>query len=429
MTSLLDLALPYQKKVILDNSKVKILNFSRQIGKSWTAAYLATQKCLMKQNGLVIYLSTGQRAADESLKTCKKFGDAIKVLSDGKITYDSTASCITYNNGSRIMTLPGKPESCRGWTVDLLVCDEMAFWQQPDECWQAIVPALLNKIAGGDKEIIICSTPLGKNSLFFDLCQRAKAEEDWKYFEVSIHDAIKDGLNVDLEQLHKLIPDPIQFSIEFECSFADSSNDFLSPNLLQFYNDDVKLEDFFIGVDWARSGDGTAIVALGRTKESKIYLLDLCTLHNVEYEKQINFVKEIFRKYNPKAMYGDAGGLGSPIMEELNKKVSTRIKPFNFTSANKTDAYEYFRKQVFDRNIFFKEDFRTQIVSDLSLIQQIISENGKLSYVSRRANGSHGDIVSAIVLALQAIRDNPINASTPQTFQFPSAFGNWYSRL
>ena len=429
MTSLLDLALPYQKKVILDNSKVKILNFSRQIGKSWTAAYLATQKCLMKQNGLVIYLSTGQRAADESLKTCRKFGDAIKVLSDGKITYDSTASCITYSNGSRIMTLPGKPESCRGWTVDLLVCDEMAFWQQPDECWQAIVPALLNKIAGGDKEIIICSTPLGKNSLFFDLCQRAKVENDWKYFEVSIHDAIKDGLNVDLEQLHKLIPDPIQFSIEFECSFADSSNDFLSPNLLQFYNDDVKLEDFFIGVDWARSGDGTAITVLGRTKESKIYLLDLFTLHNVEYEKQINFVKEIFRKYNPKAMYGDAGGLGSPIMEELNKKVSTRIKPFNFTSANKTDAYEYFRKQIFDRNMFFKEDFRTQIVSDLSLIQQIISENGKISYVSRRANGSHGDIVSAVVLALQAIRDNPINASTPQTFQFNSAFGNWYSRL
>ena len=429
MTSLLDLALPYQKKVILDKSKVKVLNFSRQIGKSWTAAYLATQKCLMKQNGLVIYLSTGQRAADESLKTCKKFGDAIKVLSNGKITYDSTASCITYSNGSRIMTLPGKPESCRGWTVDLLVCDEMAFWQQPDECWQAIVPALLNKIAGGDKEIIICSTPLGKNSLFFDLCQRAKVENDWKYFEVSIHDAIKDGLNVDLEQLHKLIPDPTQFAIEFECSFADSSNDFLSPNLLQFYNDDVKLEDFFIGVDWARSGDGTAIVALGRTKESKIYLLDLCTLHNVEYEKQINFVKEIFRKYNPKAMYGDAGGLGNPIMEELNKKVSIRIKPFNFTSANKTDAYEYLRKQVFDRNIFFKEDFRTQIVSDLSLIQQIISENGKLSYVSRRANGSHGDIVSAIVLALQAIRDNPINASIPQTFQFPSAFGNWYSRL
>ena len=429
MTSLLDLALPYQRKVILDKSKVKVLNFSRQIGKSWTAAYLATQKCLMKNNALVVYLSTGQRAADEALKTCRKFGDAVKVLSSNAISYSSNASCITYSNGSRIMSLPGKPESCRGWSVDLLVCDEMAFWQQPDECWQAIVPTVLNKLTGGEKEILICSTPLGKNSLFFDLCQRAKAEEDWKYFEVSIHDAIKDGLNVDLEQLHKLIPDPMQFSIEFECSFADSSNDFLSPSLLQFYNDDVKFEDFFIGVDWARSGDGTAIAALGRTKESRVYLIDLFTLHNVEYEKQTNFVKEIFNKYNPKAMYGDAGGLGNPIMEELNKKVSARIKPFTFTSANKTAAYEYLRKQVFDRNIFFKEDFRTQIVSDLSLIQQIISENGKLSYVSRRANGSHGDIVSAIVLGLQAIRDNPISTALPISHQSFSAFGSYISRF
>lgn len=429
MTSLLDLALPYQRKVILDKSKVKVLNFSRQIGKSWTAAYLATQKCLMKDNALVVYLSTGQRAADEALKTCRKFGDAVKVLSDNAISYSSNASCITYSNGSRVMSLPGKPESCRGWSVDLLVCDEMAFWQQPDECWQAIVPTILNKLTGGQKEILICSTPLGKNSLFFDLCQRAKSEEDWKYFEVSIHDAMKDGLNVDLEQLHKLIPDPTQFAIEFECSFADSSNEFLSPSLLQFYNDDVKFEDYFIGVDWARSGDGTAIVALGRTKESRVYLIDLCTLHNVEYEKQINFTKEMFKKYNPKAMYGDAGGLGNPIMEDLNKKVSARIKPFTFTSANKTDAYEYLRKQVFERNLFFKEDFRTQIVSDLSLIQQIISENGKLSYVSRRANGSHGDIVSAAVLALQAVRDNPINSALPISHQSFSAFGSYISRF
>ena len=65
----------------------------------------------------------------------------------------------------------------------------------------------------------------------------------------------------------------------------------------------------------------------------------------------------------------------------------------------------------------------------MSLIQQIISENGKISYVSSRANGSHGDIVSAIILALQAIRENPINSTVPYTFQFPSAFGSFRSRL
>ena len=104
--NLLDLALPYQKKVILDNSKVKVLNFSRQIGKSWIAAFLAGLTCCKKRNALVIYLSTGLRAANEALKTCLKFCESIKVLSNGAIDYTSNASCITFNNGSRIMSLP-----------------------------------------------------------------------------------------------------------------------------------------------------------------------------------------------------------------------------------------------------------------------------------------------------------------------------------
>lgn len=226
--TLLDLALPYQKKVILDRSKVKVLNFSRQIGKSWVAAFLSSMKCCQKPNALVIYLSTGQRAANEALKTCTKFCDSIKVLSDGAIDYTSNATCITFNNGSRIMSLPGQPSSCRGWSADLLVCDEMAFWQNPEDCWQAIVPTILNQLSGGDKNIVICSTPLGRNSLFYDLCQRAKNESDWAYFQTTIHEAIADGLKVDLESLRKLIPDPYQFATEFECQFAESVNQLVS---------------------------------------------------------------------------------------------------------------------------------------------------------------------------------------------------------
>ena len=89
-----------------------------------------------------------------------------------------------------------------------MVCDEMAFWQNPDDCWQAIVPTILNEIAGGEKQIVICSTPLGRNSLFYDLCQRAKHEKNWRYFQTTIYEAIDAGLKVDLEELKKLIPDP-----------------------------------------------------------------------------------------------------------------------------------------------------------------------------------------------------------------------------
>lgn len=126
--SLIDIALPYQRAVIESNSRFKVLNFSRQSGKSWTCAFLATLKCCRKSNALVVYLSTGQRAADEALKTCRKFAEAVKILSKGGINYSFSATCITFSNGSRILSLPGNPNSTRGWTVDLLVCDEIAFW-------------------------------------------------------------------------------------------------------------------------------------------------------------------------------------------------------------------------------------------------------------------------------------------------------------
>lgn len=83
MNSILDLALDYQRKVILDHSKVKVLNFSRQIGKSWTAAFLSAFTCCKKKNALVLYLSTGLRASSEAIKTCVKFAEAVKVLSKG----------------------------------------------------------------------------------------------------------------------------------------------------------------------------------------------------------------------------------------------------------------------------------------------------------------------------------------------------------
>lgn len=129
------------------------------------------------------------RAANEALKTCMKFAEAVNVLSNGKITYTANSTCITFSNGSRIMSLPGKPESCRGWSADLICLDEMAFWQNPEETWRAIVPTITNQLRGSDKKVVICSTPMGRNSLFYELCQRSKTEKNWNYFQTTIYDA------------------------------------------------------------------------------------------------------------------------------------------------------------------------------------------------------------------------------------------------
>lgn len=368
--TLLDLALPYQRKVILDGSRVKVLNWSRQIGKSWCCGFLSTLKCCQKRNALVIYLSTGLRAASEALKTCLKFAESARVLSKGSIDHTSNSTCLKFSNGSRIISLPGSPAACRGWSADLIVLDEMAFWQKPEDTWQAIIPTITNQLTGGGKQIVICSTPLGRNSLFYDLCQRSKIEANWKYFQTTIHQAIADGLQADLDELMKLIPDPYVFSQEYECQFCDQVNALVPIDALQFVNPstDNKYVDVFMGADWARSSDGTSMVVFGRDKDGHLTLIELVTLHNVEYAKQIEVAKQMFKKWQPRLFYGDATGLGGPIMEQLNRECSARIKPFTFTHQNKNSSYEYLRKCVFDRKVDFDIQWKDQITEDMMLV-------------------------------------------------------------
>ena len=166
---LVDLLLQYQKEVVSSNSRFKVLNWGRQLGKDFTMSFMAVHKACSKKNALVVYLSTGQRAADEALKKCLKFADAVKLLTNGAISYTSSATCLTFSDGSRILSLPGNASSARGWTVDLLLLSEVAFWERAEETWQAIVPTLLNELAGGDKNLVVASTPYSKNSLFYNL--------------------------------------------------------------------------------------------------------------------------------------------------------------------------------------------------------------------------------------------------------------------
>ena len=52
-----------------------------------------------------------------------------------------------------------------------------------------------------------------------------------------------------------------------------------------------------MGIDWARTSDGTSVVVLGRDNAGVMHVLDAVCLHNVEYEKQLAVVKEMFARH------------------------------------------------------------------------------------------------------------------------------------
>lgn len=68
MKSLQDILLPYQRDFILSPKKRKLWLAARQIGKSFSLAYLAAYKALSKKGGLALIISTGAKASSEIMK-------------------------------------------------------------------------------------------------------------------------------------------------------------------------------------------------------------------------------------------------------------------------------------------------------------------------------------------------------------------------
>lgn len=59
----------------------------RQLGKSHTLAHILSAKALQKQGNLSLCISTGARASSEIIKKCIKFAEAVKIMTNGAITY------------------------------------------------------------------------------------------------------------------------------------------------------------------------------------------------------------------------------------------------------------------------------------------------------------------------------------------------------
>ena len=123
--------------------------------------------------------------------------EAIKVISDGEITYQASADCIKFSTGSRILSLPsGNPSALRGYTAQAILLDEAAYIERPEEVFAAIAPTLTRDKSA---ELIVASTPAGKKGLFWDLWNGT--DDGWYRQKTTLVDAKAQGLDVDVDAI------------------------------------------------------------------------------------------------------------------------------------------------------------------------------------------------------------------------------------
>ena len=219
-----------------------------------------------------------------------------------------------------------------------MLIDECAFLERPYDVLGAISPTLTRD---KDAELIVASTPAGKQGLFWDLY--SKSDESWYIQKTTIEDAVNDGLDVDIEQLKELCPDQEIFDQEYYCKFAEEWSQLVDIRLLEFYDELPKGTRVpYLGVDIGSTSDRTAFVT-AYIIDNIIYIDDIIVLHKASYESQLQIAKELHEREGYKAGFVDATGIGSALGEFMSKKVTVKIQPYVWTVSNKTPAYENLR--------------------------------------------------------------------------------------
>jgi phage FluMu gp28-like protein len=171
--------LKYQRDWANDDARWKFGLMSRQVGKDFAAGFEGIRDILQhdrkKEKTDWLIAAPSERQSLESLQKWKSWMECLKV---GLTSYaENRSGCegllqsaiMVLPHGSRVIAVPGKPDTVRGFSANV-VLTEFAFFEQPEATWRAILPSITNPLRGGVKKVRLITTPNGLGN---------KAHEIW----------------------------------------------------------------------------------------------------------------------------------------------------------------------------------------------------------------------------------------------------------
>jgi len=211
----------WQRAVLLSDSHQIIMLVTRQGGKSTVSSIRALHRALYTPASLVLLLAPSYRQSKELFRKVK---DALASLPFAVPVVSESALELEFSNGSRIVTLPGKEQTVRGFSgVSLLIVDEAS--RVPDELYQAVRPMLA--VSGGD--IILLSSPFGKRGFYFS--EWSEGGPTWHRTKVTAYECPRISREW-LEQERKTIGD-WWYRQEYMCEFVETTDQVFSYEDIQ----------------------------------------------------------------------------------------------------------------------------------------------------------------------------------------------------
>jgi phage FluMu gp28-like protein len=412
--------LPYQRRWVEDGARFKIGLWARQTGKDFSSAYEAVMDSIRNPKTMWVILASGERQALESMAKAKEWAESLaftaECISEKRAGPEALirSAEILWENGSRLIALPAKPATARGYSANLILT-EFAFHEKPEEIWRAIYPSISNPLRGGAKKLRVISTPNGKGNKFFDLWHR---HNDYSKHKVDIHDAVRQGLPVDIDALRAGLDDPEGWVQEYECEFIDTAAVLLPYELIaacespeadetmsveQWPSDRNRL---FLGIDFGRKKDLTVCWTLEWVGDV-LWTREVLTLAQMPTPLQIErlrprvgLARKVCVDYT-----GPGIGLGDYLAREHGEWSPERhrygkIELCHFTAGLKLELYPRLRMKFEERAL--RIPVSRAIREDLHAMQRITTLQGNITYRAPHTEDGHSDRCAALALAVRS---------------------------
>ncbi|HEY3860827.1 MAG TPA: terminase family protein [Verrucomicrobiae bacterium] len=442
--------LPYQRDWANDHSRWKFGLMARQVGKDFASGYEGIRECveadLQKKKITWLIAAPSERQSLESLQKWKYWAEAFHAaLAGEEIERDAgsesllSSATITFPHGSRVVAVPGKPDTVRGFSANVLLT-EFAFFEQPDATWRAILPSITNSKSGGVKKVRLITTPNGLGNKAHDLWvknfkepkeARAAARDSlaqWSCHLIDIHSAVRQGLPVDIEELKAALDDPEGWAQEFECQFLDVQSVLLPYELIAACESAEAIAaapaDFWqgsrpwplvMGLDFGRRQNLTVAWVLARMGDVW-QTVEVLELDKMPTDQQVEILRPRIRHCGRVCLdyTGPGVGLGDYLAKEFRpyepeKHQFGKIELCNFSSALKVDIFSKLRMAFENRGV--RVPVSRVIREDLHSVNRVSSPNGQITYRAPHCADGHADRCTALALALRAGGSGPVRMS------------------
>ncbi len=354
--------LPYQRKWIEDRSRFKIGMFSRQTGKTFTTGGECADDCVQgwieDRRTRWVILSRGERQAAEMMtEVIKPFTKAFyevyntllkggePVFSEGEFRAPQEkgpdavykALEVAFPNGSRITALPANPDTARGFSANVIL-DEFAFHAKSRDIWAALFPV----ISKGQQKLRVISTPNGKGNKFYELMT---AEDSvWSRHVVDIYEAVRQGLDRDIDMLRRGMADEDAWAQEYELKWLDEASAWLDYDLIAACEHPAaglpglyQGGPCFVGVDIAARND-LFVIWVDEMIGDVAWTREVIARRRVSFAEQDALLEDVMRRYRVVRCRMDQTGMGEkPVEDAKRRHGQSRVEGVLFSAASKLE--------------------------------------------------------------------------------------------